>query len=80
MKLGQKLSEGAAISKKSMKIAFPQVSAQAPELTPGSSRLIVAELDLSGGAPKLINKKTVFQGKDRSCVLEARDSRSMTQL
>lgn len=73
VKLGQKMSEGAAISKKSMKIAFSQVSAQAPELTPGSSRLIVAGLDLSGGAPKLINKKTVFESKDRSCVLEAQD-------
>jgi hypothetical protein len=73
VKLGQKMSEGAAISKRSMKIAFSQLPSQAPELSPGSSRLIVAELDLSAGAPKLINKKTVYESKDRSCVLEAQD-------
>ncbi len=73
VKLGQKMSEGAAISKKSLKIAFSQLPAQAPELAPGASRLIVAELDLSGDVPKLINKKTVYESKDRGCVLEAQD-------
>jgi hypothetical protein len=73
VRLGQKMSEGAAISKRSMKIAFSQLPAQAPELAPGSSRLVVAELDLSSGAPKVINQKTVYESKDRSCVLEAQD-------
>ena len=73
VKLGQKMSEGAAVSKKSMKIAFSQVRAQAPELAPEASRLITADLDYSGGAPKLINKKTMYESKDRSCVLEAQD-------
>jgi len=73
VKLGQKMSEGAAISKKSLKIAFSQVSAQAPDLSEGSSRLMVADLDLSGATPRLINKKTVFESKDRSCTLEAQD-------
>src|SRR4051812_22700697 len=73
VKLDQKMSEGAAISKKSLKIAFSQTPAQASDLAPGSSRLIVAELDLSGGAPKLVNKKTVYESKDRSCVIEAQD-------
>ena len=50
MKLGQKMSEGAAISKKTLKIAFSQVSAQSPDLAPEASRLIVADLDLSGVA------------------------------
>jgi len=72
VKLGQKLSEGAAISKKSMKIAFSQVAAQSTDLEPDASRQIVAELDLSG-EPKLINRKTVYESKDRSCVLEAQD-------
>ena len=48
VKLGQKMSEGAAISKKSLKIAFSQVAAQSPELAPEASRLVVADLDLSG--------------------------------
>ena len=73
VKLGQKMSEGAAISKKSLKIAFSQVSAQAPDLSEGSSRLMVADLDLSNGSPRLINKKTVFESKDPSCTLEAQD-------
>ena len=73
IKLGQKMSEGAAISKKSMKIAFSQLREQAPDLAPGASRLMVADLDLSGGAPQLINKKTVYESKDRGCVLEAQD-------
>lgn len=73
VKLGVKMSEGAAISKESMKIAYAQVHAQAPDLAEGASRIIVAELDLSGGTPKLINKKTVFESPDRSCTAEAQD-------
>jgi hypothetical protein len=73
IKLGQKMSEGAAISKKSLKIAFSQLREQAPDLAPGTSRLMVADLDLADGVPKLINKKTVYESKDRSCVLEAQD-------
>src|SRR5689334_19235061 len=72
IKLGQKMSEGAAISKKSLKIAFSQTSEQSPDLAPGASRLIVADLDLSG-TPRLMNSKTVYESKDRSCTLEAQD-------
>src|SRR5213082_1336044 len=72
VKLGRKMSEGAAISKKTLKIAFSQVAAQAPDLAPEASRLVVAGLDLSG-VPKLINEKTIFESKDRSCVIEAQD-------
>jgi len=73
VKLGQKMSEGAAISKQSLRIAFSQTAAQAPDLAPEASRLMVADLDLSAGTPKLINKKTVYESKGRSCVLEAQD-------
>ena len=72
VKLNQKMSEGAAISKKSLKIAFSQTSAQAPDLAPEASRLIVADVDLAG-TPRLLNKKTVYESKDRSCTLEAQD-------
>ena len=72
-KLDQKMNEGAAISKKSMKISFAQTSAQASDIAPGASRLIVADLDLSSSAPKITNKKTVYESKDRSCTLEAQD-------
>lgn len=72
VKLDQKMSEGAAISKHSLKIAFSQTATQNAELAPEASQLIVADVDLSG-TPKLVNKKTVYQSKDRSCVLEAQD-------
>lgn len=72
VKLGQKMSEGAAISKKSLKIAFSQTAAQASDLAPEASRLIVADVDLTG-APRLLNMKTVYESKDRSCTLEAQD-------
>src|SRR5689334_11928900 len=48
VKLGQKMNEGAAISKKTLKVAFSQVAAQAPDLAPEASRLMMADLDLSG--------------------------------
>jgi hypothetical protein len=73
VKLGLKMSEGMALSKKSLKIAFSQVHAQAPDLSSEASRLIVADLDLAGSAPRLTNQKTVYESKDRSCVLEAQD-------
>jgi Tol biopolymer transport system component len=55
-----------------MKIAFSQTAEQAPDLAPEASRLIVADLDLSATA-KLINKRTVYESKDRSCTIEAQD-------
>lgn len=73
VRLGQKMSEGAAISKESMKIAFSETHAQAADLAPEASRLTVAEVDLSGPSPRLINKKVVYESKDRSCVIEAQD-------
>src|SRR2546423_937450 len=73
IKLGQKMSEGAAISKKSLKISYSETSEQNSDLPSGFSRLVVAELDLSHGAPVLINKKVVYESKDRSCTLEAQD-------
>jgi hypothetical protein len=73
VKLGQKLNEGAAISKKSMKISFAETSEQASDLAAGASRLNVAEIDLSGGVAKIVNKKVVYESKDKSCTLEAQD-------
>ena len=73
LRLGQGMSEGAAISKESLKISFSETSWQNPELPKGASRLLVAEVDLSAGAPKLVNKKIVYQSKDAGCTLEAQD-------
>jgi hypothetical protein len=73
VRLNQKMSEGAAVSKRSLKIGFAETSAQFPEMPPGSSRLVVAELDLSGWQPRLVNRRVVHESKDRSCVIEAQD-------
>jgi hypothetical protein len=73
VKLEQKMSEGAAVSKTSMKIAFAVGRVQSPDLAAGASRIIMADVDLSGGTPKLINKKTVYESADPSCTLEAQD-------
>ncbi len=62
-----------AISKTGMKIAYSQLHAQYPEMKEGSSRLIVAEMDLSGGVPKIVKKQTVFESPDHSCTIEAQD-------
>lgn len=73
VKFGIRMSEGMAISKKSMKISFSQIHAQAPELPEGASRLVVADLDVSGGTPRLFNQKTVYESPDRNCTIEAAD-------
>lgn len=73
IRLGNKMSEGAALSKKSLKISFSELPAQFPDMPKGSSRLEVAELDLSTGTPRLINKRTVYESHDNSCTLEAQD-------
>lgn len=73
IKLGAKMSEGAALSKKSLKISFSELPAQFPEMPKEESRLIVADLDVSGGLPKLVNRKVVYASKDASCRLEAQD-------
>jgi hypothetical protein len=38
-----------------------------------SSRLVVADLDLSSGTPRLVNRKVVYESHDASCHLEAQD-------
>lgn len=73
VRLNQKMSEGAAISKTSLKLAFSETSGQNPALPRGASNLIVAELDLSGPTPALKNKQTVLASPDNSCTIEAQD-------
>lgn len=73
LRFHQKMSEGAAISKRSLKIAFSETSAQHADLPPGASRLVTAEVDLTGAAPRLVNRRVVWESKDRSCVIEAQD-------
>ena len=73
VKLGQKMSEGAAVSKKSLKISFSELHEMVPDVAPGASRIVVVDLDLSEENPKLINRQVVFESPDRSCSLESQD-------
>ncbi len=73
VRFNQKMSEGAAISKKSMKISYSQIPSQDTTLKPEESRLIVADVDISAGTPKLVNQKTVYESKSAACRLEAQD-------
>jgi len=73
IKLNQKMSEGAAVSKTNLTIAFAIGQAQSPELAAGATRIIMANLDLSGGTARLVNKQTVYESMDKSCTLEAQD-------
>ena len=73
IRLGLKMSEGAAISKKRLRISVSQTHEQNPEIPEGASRLLVAELDLSSPAPRLANLKAIHESTDRGCVLEAQD-------
>jgi hypothetical protein len=73
IKFGMKMSEGMAISKKNMRIAFSQVHAQNPELKEGASRLIIADIDTAGGVPKILNQKVVYESPDRNCTIEPQD-------
>lgn len=71
VRLVQKMSEGAAVSKRTLRIAFAETSAQNPKLPPGSSRILTAEVDPD--EPALRNKRIVVTSPDNSCTLEAQD-------
>lgn len=73
VKFAQKMSEGAAISKKNMRIAYSETSRQNPDLPKGASKLVIADVVLNGSAPQLTNKKVVYESKDNSCTIEAQD-------
>ena len=71
VRFGQRMSEGAAVSKKNLRIAFSETAAQNKELPSGSSRLIVADVDPTG--PSIKNHRVVYESKSRECVIEAQD-------
>ena len=71
VRLNQKMSEGAAVSKVSRKISYSETSSQNPELPKGASRLIVADLDPAG--PRLTSKTVVYESNDNGCTIEAQD-------
>ncbi len=73
VKLGRKMSEGAAVSKRSTKIAYAVGHAQDPSIPEGHSQLAVADLDPTAERPALRGEHVVFTSDGPSCYLEAQD-------
>lgn len=74
--LGHKISEGVAISRTAMKIAWSNTHGQYPDLlAEGESVVYTADIVSSGGAPSLAHKKEVLRAKAPECTLEAQDFR-----
>jgi hypothetical protein len=76
--LGTKCSEGPAVSRKRLHIAWTHVAAQYPDAMPaGSSRLYEADIVYEGDTPKLADRKLVLDSRDLPfrCTLECQNFR-----
>ena len=73
VKLGEKLSEGAAVSKDTLRIAYSQTHEQSADVPPGASRLISARVVVADGRASLAERQTLYESPDRNCTLEAQD-------
>jgi hypothetical protein len=76
--LGTKCSEGPAVSRKRMHIAWTHVAQQYPdEMPPGSSRIYEADIMYEGGVPKLGDRRLVLDSRDLpfKCTLECQNFR-----
>jgi hypothetical protein len=76
--LGTKCSEGPAVSRRRMHIAWTHVAAQYPDEMPaGSSRIYQADIIYEAGTPKLANRGLVLDSRDLPfrCTLEAQNFR-----
>jgi hypothetical protein len=73
VRLGQRMSEGAAVSKTSMRIAFSVGHGQDPAIAEGATELHVAEVDVSGASPRLADRRVVLRRPTPACALEAQD-------
>ena len=74
--LDHKISEGVAISRTAMKIAWSNTRGQYPDrFQPNESAMYTADIIYENGAPKLVNEKEVLRAKAPECTLEAQDFR-----
>ena len=76
--LGTKCSEGPAVSRKRLHIAWTHVSEQYPgEMPPGASRMMEADLVYENGVPKLANRRPILDSRDLpfKCTLETQSFR-----
>lgn len=75
--LDHKISEGVAISRKALQIAWSNTHGQYPDLLPdGESVIYVADVVYKDGVPALANKKEVLRARAPECTLEAQDFRN----
>jgi hypothetical protein len=75
--LNHKISEGVAISRKQMKIAWSNTRGQYPDLlAEGESVIYTADVTYKSGAPTLENKTEIIRAKTPECTLEAQDFRN----
>ena len=75
--LNHKISEGVAISRKQMKIAWSNTRGQYPDqLAESESVIYTADIVYKNGAPALENKQEIIRAKAPECTLEAQDFRN----
>jgi Tol biopolymer transport system component len=74
--LDHKISEGVAISRKTMKIAWSNTHGQYPDrLAEGESVLYTADIVVDGDRRTLANEQEVLRARAPECTLEAQDFR-----
>lgn len=76
--LGSKCSEGPAVSRKRLHIAWTHVAAQYPDRMPaGSSRMFEADVVYDGDVPKLAHERQILDSRDLpfKCTLETQNFR-----
>lgn len=74
--LNHKISEGVAISRKAMRMAWSNTRGQYPDLlAEGESVIYAADIVYKDGVPELANKKEVLRARAPECTLEAQDFR-----
>ena len=74
--LEHKISEGVAISRSAMKIAWSNTRGQYPDrFQESESAIYTADIVYENGRPKLANEKEVIRAKAPECTLEAQDFR-----
>lgn len=74
--LGTKCSEGPAVSRRRMHIAWTHVSAEYPdELPRGASRMQEADIVLENGAPRLVAQRVILESRELpfQCTLETQN-------
>ncbi|CAN7629267.1 hypothetical protein LJR225_004839 [Phenylobacterium sp. LjRoot225] len=78
--LNQKVSEGVAISRKSMKIAWANDFRTSPDLLPeGECAIFVGDIVYEASGPRIVDKKEAVRVKGLGCRMEAQDFRNDDQ-